>query len=256
MEIDDKKRNSFMEMMRNIAKRHNCAISFDYDDNHPKTLVMGICSRDIAPRRYEIFWPDAKSQTEAGVAIWSAFFKEAADMKTAKNSLLDVQVDNYIHQDVEATIGLIEKFNTKNTKNTMEIKDVIFNAPATIVLWNDGTKTVVKCQDEDEYDPEKGLAMAITKKAFGNKGNYCNEFNKWIDKYYETHAWEIDIPRSVKTLQSPFRYSDETWDNIRKSFEKAMMNVTSTAESTKQFCEIMDRRIADVKSRKKNKEEK
>ena len=42
-----------------------------------------------------------------------------------------------------------------------EIKNVIFNDPATIVFWEDGTKTVVKCQDGDEFDPEKGLAMAI-----------------------------------------------------------------------------------------------
>ena len=53
-------------------------------------------------------------------------------------------------------------------------KKVIFNYPATIVLWNDGTKTVVKCSDDEVWDPEKGLAMCIAKKAFGNKGNYWN----------------------------------------------------------------------------------
>ena len=60
------------------------------------------------------------------------------------------------------------------------IKNVIFNEPATIVFWEDGSKTVVKCQDGDIYDPEKGLAMAISKKALGNQGNYCNEFKKWL----------------------------------------------------------------------------
>ena len=56
----------------------------------------------------------------------------------------------------------------------------IFNDPATIVFWGDGTKTVVKCQDGDEFDPEKGLAMAIVKKAYGNKGSYCNKLKKWL----------------------------------------------------------------------------
>ena len=60
------------------------------------------------------------------------------------------------------------------------IKNVIFNEPATIVFWEDGSKTVVKCQDGDIYDPEKGFAMAISKKALGNQGNYCNEFKKWL----------------------------------------------------------------------------
>lgn len=60
------------------------------------------------------------------------------------------------------------------------IKKVIFNKPATIVFWEDGSKTVVKCQDGDIYDPEKGLAMAISKKALGNQGNYCEVFKKWL----------------------------------------------------------------------------
>lgn len=46
----------------------------------------------------------------------------------------------------------------------LEIKKVIFNGPATIVLWNDGTKTVVKCSKNEEFDPEKGVAMAVWKK--------------------------------------------------------------------------------------------
>ena len=62
----------------------------------------------------------------------------------------------------------------------MNIKKVIFNYPATIVLWMDGTKTVVKCQDGEVYDKEKGLAMCIAKKALGNKGNYNNLFKKYI----------------------------------------------------------------------------
>lgn len=41
------------------------------------------------------------------------------------------------------------------------IKKVIFNDPATIVFWKDGTKTVVKRQEGAKFDPEKGLAMAI-----------------------------------------------------------------------------------------------
>lgn len=60
------------------------------------------------------------------------------------------------------------------------IKKVIFNNPATIVLWQDGTKTIVRCQDGESFDEEKGLAMAISKKALGNKGNYYDEFKKWL----------------------------------------------------------------------------
>ena len=78
------------------------------------------------------------------------------------------------------------------------IKNVIFNDPATIVFWNDGTKTIVKAQDGDIFDPEKGLAMAISKKALGNKGNYCETFKKWLPeeedkKEYEPNSVSIPI---------------------------------------------------------------
>lgn len=80
-------------------------------------------------------------------------------------------------------------------------KQVIFNPPATIVFWDDGSKTVVKCQDmmidlsvkggignltlgyatvgTEIFDKEKGLAMAFCKKMFGNKGGYYNMFKDW-----------------------------------------------------------------------------
>lgn len=67
-------------------------------------------------------------------------------------------------------------------KGNAKIEKVIFNNPATIIIWDDKTKTVVKCQDEP-FDAERGMAMAIAKKYFGNKGNYNNEFKKWVKCY-------------------------------------------------------------------------
>lgn len=69
-----------------------------------------------------------------------------------------------------------------NERMPAMIENVIFNDPATIVFWSDGTKTIVKAQDGEVYDPEKGLALAISKKALGNQGNYYNEFDKWLNK--------------------------------------------------------------------------
>ena len=66
-----------------------------------------------------------------------------------------------------------------------QIKNVIFHDPATIVYWTDGTKTVVKCQEGDTFDPEKGLAMAICKGMLGTNesgANFNDIFKKWIPK--------------------------------------------------------------------------
>ena len=68
-----------------------------------------------------------------------------------------------------------------------EITKVIFNGPATVVYWGDGTKTVVKCSKDDEFDLEKGLAMAIAKKFFGNENGYSKNIKKWTDKYEEAN---------------------------------------------------------------------
>lgn len=88
---------------------------------------------------------------------------------------------------VPTTLDETHSYCIHDTVNSsrMMIKKVIFNNPATIVFWSDGSKTVVKSY-LDDYDPEKGLAMAIAKKALGNEGNYYNVFKKWLPKDDET----------------------------------------------------------------------
>lgn len=116
----------------------------------------------------------------------------------------------YCEEDVKNTKELWTKMNPYI--NNPKIKDVIFNDPATIVFWSDGTKTVVKCQEYDIYDPEKGLAMAISKKFLGNKGNYCNEIKKWMDKYIEKIGEEIN----------PFQIA---WDKACETVKQAKLTI-------------------------------
>lgn len=76
-----------------------------------------------------------------------------------------------------------------------EIVDVIFNDPATIVLWSDGTKTVVKTQEGEPYDPEKGMAMAFSKKLMGdNKRDYYHTFLHYLKKYNKQQPKEDSKP--------------------------------------------------------------
>jgi len=50
-----------------------------------------------------------------------------------------------------------------------EIERVIFNDPATIVIFKTGEKIVVKRTEDDEFNPEAGLAMAIARKYTGSR---------------------------------------------------------------------------------------
>lgn len=82
-----------------------------------------------------------------------------------------------------------------------EINKVIFNDPVTVVLWTDGSKTVVRTQNGEEYDPEKGLAMAISKKAFGNTGSYFEQFKKWVPKPEEPKS-DINITANSSFVEA------------------------------------------------------
>lgn len=76
----------------------------------------------------------------------------------------------------------VEKRVKEKCSYDFRIENVIFNGPATIVVWKDGTKTVVKCQEGDTFDDWKGLATAIAKRALGDKSNYNEVFKKWISE--------------------------------------------------------------------------
>lgn len=68
--------------------------------------------------------------------------------------------------------GLHNKEERKMSATRFAIKDIQFNGPATVILWRDGTKTVVKKQENEVYDQEKAIAMAVARKALGEEGYY------------------------------------------------------------------------------------
>lgn len=82
------------------------------------------------------------------------------------------------------------------------IKKVIFNPPATIILWKDGSKTVVKCNGE-AFDPEKGMAMAISRKVLGDSYDYYNIFEKWCKKYKEPKSMPTPQEVAAKYMTPP-----------------------------------------------------
>lgn len=111
-------------------------------------------------------------------------------------------VSNEIYKRTDATVfGLLVTGDPGIAGMPLAIERAIFNDPATVVIWNDGTKTVVKCQDGDEYDPEKGLALCCMKKMFGNKGKFNdvmrelvpepepepNSFIELLNRYVQAH---------------------------------------------------------------------
>ena len=60
-----------------------------------------------------------------------------------------------------------------------EIKKVIFNKPATIIIWSDNSKTVVKCEEGVAFDKEKGFLLCWLKGIKGSK-TLQKELSKWV----------------------------------------------------------------------------
>lgn len=89
-----------------------------------------------------------------------------------------------IAQTVELAIDgigtLLKGFMDERVFNVSPVKKVVFNDPATVVYWIDGSKTVVKRSEDDEWDPEKGLLLCFMKRMFGNTGRYNDVLKEWM----------------------------------------------------------------------------
>ena len=127
--------------------------------------------------------PRRSGKTLCAEAIKHIFAEYGLENRKENNMGPERKHDSYILACVNDTVSGYSHVELK-------IKKVIFNIPATIVFWSDGTKTVVKAGPNDAFDPEKGLAMAISKKMLGNNYTAYGRFKKWLPKEYNNAASE------------------------------------------------------------------
>ena len=110
----------------------------------------------------------------------------------------------------------------------LTIEKIMYKPPATIVFWNDGTKTVAVCEKGDVYNRELGFALCVLKKKYGNK-----KVHDMLDKYVHNATeysksdgamvWE-DEPKEkkpngarkrVKVHSTPDRYLELTIEPVK-----------------------------------------
>lgn len=160
--------------------------------------------------------------------------------------ILDYNVATVYNAVREAMDRIKKEGTTMNCDIRSNIKDVIFNYPATIILWKDGTKTIVKVRKGEKYDPEKGFAMAVCKKMFGNEGNYYKVFKEYVptpyyipkksDMVLEDRAIESEVGKIVADMKNKCREKNKMWPGL----------------TMKQWKEIIDKaakRVADKRKR-------
>lgn len=97
---------------------------------------------------------------------------------------------------VQIHSGMLDLLN----KSSCQIADVIFDKSATIIVWGDGTKTVVKAHDEP-IDHEKGLAIAITKRVTSDvNGHWKAGFERLIESAEQDECDRI-VSKAMKSLR-------------------------------------------------------
>lgn len=151
-----------------------------YKLNEPREATLHVPNGDIPVRIAEETFYD-----RAGISDHHTIKLVVAD-KMAKRHHDEVDAMTYGINDVAVTKAMDEAI--RSIIPVWIITKVIFNDPATIVYWRDGSRTVVKAMDGEQFDPEKGLAMAICKKLLGTSesgGNYYDIFKKWLPKESE-----------------------------------------------------------------------
>ena len=95
---------------------------------------------------------------------------------------------------------------------------VIYNDPATIVFWKDGTKTVVKCMEGDTYNPEVGLAMCVCKKLYDSK----------YHKFFRYYAPKEPVAKAAKKTEE--EQMDEIYDKIHEMVKDVLKTDKSFLE--------------------------
>ena len=100
-----------------------------------------------------------------------AFDKELERLAKNKNTIT-IKYDNSTPCTCSCNKNDNSPNNDDDANNTSDIlddiKQVIFNDPATIVTFSDGTKVCVKANENDKFSKEVGLMYALVKRLYAN----------------------------------------------------------------------------------------
>ena len=116
----------------------------------------------------------------------------------ASKDLFDaLMYGDYVTKDIEITKEM------KNMKYVVALelmpKKIIFSGPKCIVLWLDGTKTIVSCSENDKWDEYAAYCAALAKKIYGTTSAVHREVDKKSNakEYREAQAASPDFRKAI-----------------------------------------------------------
>ena len=142
------------------------------------------------------------------------------ELSTIRHSSGDVgcEIEGYLRPDIYKIHRAKETCSVPITPKKPIPKKVIFSGPATTILWEDGTKTTVKCQRHDIWDDDVGIAMCYLKKMLGNKGNFNNIFRE-AAKVSDGCGWGFAKVTSSQVPESDSYYSSAL-DSMKRNIDE------------------------------------
>lgn len=119
-----------------------------------------------------------------------------------------------------------KRIGSADEMKNVDVKKIIFNGPKTIVLWTDGTKTIVSMsKDELRFDPEAAFCAAYTKKMFGTNSKIKrvikekSNFEEYTKAAIENAKTEFD---KFMECTCPWLYTEEKPTEVEAAIAKAM----------------------------------
>lgn len=168
--------------------------------------------------------------------------KLGIELHTIRSSAGEVgcEIEGYFMPDVYKKHNARERL-TRTPVHPVEPKPspkkVIFSGPATTILWKDGTKTTVKCQSEDVWADDVGIAMCYLKKMLGNQGNFNNIFREAM-KVAEVQTKKEDLTSSA-AIEGESYYSSAL-DSMKR-------NIDEINDFMKDAAKILDKALGGKK---------
>lgn len=153
------------DLKTNIGRIKGGRYTLDFDEDGWMVCVddpeRSGCQRYLEPKECEIY---LLGRSREKVVIMDEFIKGTDEHKSFA--------------------GLGESFSCSIAmgQSVPKIERVIFNKPATITFFEDGTKVVAMCRKGEKYDREKGVLVCIAKKAYGTGAQLQKQLKKVVDK--------------------------------------------------------------------------
>ena len=117
---------------------------------------------------------------------------------TCKCKHASIVFDEFINGFVDGMTESVRHLENEFYKNRIDLIDyVTFNGPATIIFFKDGTKTVLKCHDEDTYSIPTGFALALLKKILGGAA-YHKLCEEWLDDIYAAEKERVAAANNIE----------------------------------------------------------